>query len=206
MLGAKSGSGLRVALETPSRIDELFVERATQPVAERLHLLAGEEQFTEQLKYAPQGAQALLDALRRRYNFVVSDLPYSGQSVHLDMLHLAQQRVLVMTPTLAGVRDALRLLALPNGPAQPRRAVVVLNRVGMPGGLDTRRIADALKMQPDIVIADGKASIERAASAGRPAIQGNPSFRACIEALAREVGFSGGNGKPLGRRLFKWRT
>ena len=36
LLGAKTGPGLRMALETPDRIDPLFVERAAQPVAERL--------------------------------------------------------------------------------------------------------------------------------------------------------------------------
>ena len=64
----------------------------------------------------------------------------------------ADQRVLVMMPTLASIRDTLRLLAIPNGPAQPRRAVVVLNRSNMQGGLDPRRVAEALKMQPDIII------------------------------------------------------
>ena len=33
LLGAKTGPGLRMALETPDRIDPLFVERAAQPVS-----------------------------------------------------------------------------------------------------------------------------------------------------------------------------
>ena len=207
LLGAKSGSGLRTALETPSRIDELFVERAAQPAADRLHVLASEELLTEQPSYAGGAAVLLVDALRRRYNFVVSDLPFTGQPLHREMLNLAQQRVLVMTPTLASIRDALRLLSLPNGPAQPRRAVVVLNRAGAPGALDTRRVSDALKMQPDIVIADGKRSIERAASLGQPAYQSRGPFRAGIAALAREVGFGGREGGDSlpGKGLLRWR-
>ncbi len=59
LLNAKSGAGLRTALETPQRVDELFVERSAQPVTERLHVLSGEENLTEQVKYE-QGAAALV--------------------------------------------------------------------------------------------------------------------------------------------------
>ena len=51
LLNAKSGAGLRTALETPQRIDELFIERSSQVVAERLHVLSGEENLLEQVKY-----------------------------------------------------------------------------------------------------------------------------------------------------------
>jgi len=190
LLGSKSGSGLRTALETPSRIDELFVERVSQPVADRLHVLAGEERLADQPNYAAGGAARLTEALRRRYNFVVADLPFTGQPLHRDLLHLAHQRVLVMVPTLASIRDALRLLALPNGPAQPRRAVVVLNRSNMQGGLELRRVIDALKMEPDIVIPEVRRSVERAASLGKPVAQERGPLRTGMIALAREVGFT----------------
>ena len=47
LLNAKSGPGLRTALETPQRIDELFIERSAQPVTERLHVLSGEENILD---------------------------------------------------------------------------------------------------------------------------------------------------------------
>lgn len=206
LLSAKSGSGLRTALETPSRVDELFIERAAQPVAERMHVLAGEEQLVEQPAYAPEAAARIAIALRRRYNFVITDLPFTGQALHRDLMLLAQQRVLVMLPTLASIRDVLRLLALPNASGQPRRAVVVLNRAGMPGGLDLRHVTDALKMPPDIVIADCKRTVERAATLGQPAAQERGGFRSGVIALAREVGFSRADvGVAPVRKLFRWR-
>ena len=189
LLGAKSGSGLRTALETPGRVDELFVERVAQPVSDRLHVLAAEERLADQPAYAPGAASKLTDALRRRYNFVVADLPFTGLPLHRDLLHLAHQRVIVMVPTLASIRDTLRLLALPNGPAQPRRAVVVLNRSNMQGGLDMKRVADALKMKPDIVIPEVRRAVERAASLGTPAAKERGPVRSGMVALAREVGF-----------------
>ena len=164
LLGAKTGPGLRTALEAPDRIDELFVERAAQPVSKRLHVLAGEEKLTETVTYSQDAAARLLEALRRRYNFVVIDVPCTALPLHRDLLMLAHQRVLVMDPSLASVRDTLRLLALPNGPMQPRRGVLVLNRDTLPGGLNRRQLEEGLKMKPDVVIPEP-------AQGGRPCRQ-----------------------------------
>ena len=54
----------------------------------------------------------LLEALRRRYNFIVADVPFAPVPVYRDLLDLVDQRVLVMEPTLAAVRDTLRLLCV----------------------------------------------------------------------------------------------
>ena len=138
LLNAKSGAGLRTALETPQRIDELFIERSSQVVTERLHVLSGEENLLEQVKYEPGAVDRLIETLRKRYNFIVIDAPFTGMELHRDLLMQGHQRVLVMEPTLVGVRDALRLLALPNGPLQVHRGLLVLNRLKRPGTL-TRR-------------------------------------------------------------------
>ncbi len=189
LLGAKTGSGLRTALEAPDRIDELFVERAAQPVSKRLHVLAGEEKLTETVGYTPDAAAQLLEALRRRYNFVVIDLPYSALPLHRDLLMMAHQRVLVMDPTLASVRDMLRLLALPNGPMQPRRGVLVLNRDNLPGGLNRRQLEEGLKMPPDVVIPDLPKVVGHAANMGEAAVVTPGGFRKAMLLLAREVAF-----------------
>jgi pilus assembly protein CpaE len=189
LLGAKTGPGLRTALEAPDRIDELFVERAAQPVSKRLHVLAGEEKLTETVSYSPNAAAQLLDAVRRRYNFVVIDLPYSALPLHRDLLMLAHQRVLVMDPTLAGIRDTLRLMALPNGPMQPRRGVLVLNRDSLPGGLNRRQLEEGLKMKPDVIIPNLPKVVGHAASMGEAAVTVRSGFRTGMLQLAREVAF-----------------
>jgi len=189
LLGAKTGPGLRTAIEAPARIDELFVERATQPLSERLHVLAGEESLADPPHSEPEAAARLLEALRRRYNFVVIDVPLSGLRLHRELLGLAHQRVLVMDPTLPSIRDALRLLALPNGPQQPRRAVLALNRFGLPGGLSRAQIEEGLGMKPDIVIPDMPKLVGPATTMGKPAITARGGFRNGMLELAREVAF-----------------
>ena len=189
MLGGRTGTGLRLALEAPSRIDELFVERAAQPLTERLSVLAGDEKVTDAAEVAEGAGRALLTALRRRYNFVVTDVPSAPIPVYRELLMLAHQRVLVMDPTLASLRNALRLLAIPTGPDQVRRAVIVLNRLGQPGGLTRTQVEEALEMQIDVVIQYQPRQVGQAATMGTPACEGKSSFRSGILALAREVAF-----------------
>ncbi len=212
MLGGRTGTGLRLALETPSRIDELFVERAAQPVTERLSVLAGDEKVTETADIAEGAGRALLAALRRRYNFVVADVPSAPVPVYRELLMLAHQRVLVMDPTLASMRNTLRLLALPTGPDQVRRAVIVLNRLGQPGGLTRPQIEEALEMAVDVVIPYQPRQVGTAATMGTPASVASGGFRTGILSLAREVAFvadsgaaaKGSSGGPFGLgRLFE---
>lgn len=189
LLGAKTGPGLRMALESPDRIDPLFIERAAQPVSERLHVLASEEKLNEPPEYATGAARRLIDILRIRYNFIVTDVPFQPMPCNRELLELAHQRVIIMDPSLAGVRDTLRLLALPNGPWQPQRPTIVLNRQGRPGGLTRKQIEDALKVKVDIVIPDMPKQLNESASLGEPAVALRGAFRQAIIDLAREVGF-----------------
>ena len=189
LLGGKTGPGLRMALETPDRIDPLFVERAAQPVAERLQVLASEEKLTEPLNYAPGAARRLIEALRVRYNFIIMDVPFLPMACNRELIEFSHHRVIIMDPSLASVRDTLRLLGLPNGPWQPQSPTIVLNRQGRPGGLTRKQIEEALKVKIDIVIPDIPKQLNESASFGEPAIAARGPFRQAIIDLSREIGF-----------------
>ena len=191
LLGAKTGPGLRMALETPDRIDPLFVERAAQPITERLQVLASEEKLNEQLHYAPGAARRLIDALRVRYNFIIADVPFLPMPCNRELIEFAHHRVIVMDPSLASVRDTLRLLGLPNGPWQPQSPTIVLNRQGRPGGLTRKQIEDGLKVKIDVAIPDLPKQLNESATFGEPAMNARGPFRQAIIALSREIGFGG---------------
>ena len=106
LLNVQPGTGLRMALEAPERIDALLAERAAQPVG-RPAACAGRPRRSSAPTptYAPGAAAQLLEALRRRYNFIVADVPFAPVPLYRDLLDLAHQRILVMEPSLAAVRD-----------------------------------------------------------------------------------------------------
>jgi pilus assembly protein CpaE len=191
LLNVAPGHGLSMALQAPERVDALLAERAAQPVDDRLHVLAAQERLEVDPGHAPQAAEKLLAALRHRYNFIVADVPYRPLPLYRDLLGLAHRRVLVMEPTLASVRDALRLRALPiPAGGEDVKPVLVLNRLGRPGGLTRRQIEDALEVKVDFVIPDLPKQVETAATFGKPAVTSSGPFRDAIVALARQVAFT----------------
>lgn len=187
LLGARTTNGLRAALEHPDRVDELFVERTAQPAGERLHVLAAEEQPMEPVLAQPGAAARLIGMLRRRYNFVVVDLPARSAPGGREVLDMAHQRVLVTDPSLAGARELLRYAAIPNAPTQARRAVTVLNRAGQPGMLTEPQLQDALGETPDLVIPWLPKIVPAAADLGEAACQRRSPFRSAMLRLVQEV-------------------
>ncbi len=204
LLGAKSGPGLRTALEAPQRVDELFLDRSAIPVQPRLDILACEEKLTDQPEARPGAASRLLETLRRRYNCVIADVRFAPLVANRDLLDLVHQRVLVLPPTLAGARDALRLLALPQGSSQARKPVLVLNRTGAPGALSRKQLEDTLGLPIEIAIPDLPHLVLNSETVGEPAAKRPGKFRAGIAALAAQLALAAPTEKAK-PSLLRWR-
>jgi pilus assembly protein CpaE len=203
LLNVQSGDGLQAALQSPERIDTLLAERAAQLASERLHVLAGEASLSDIPAYAPGAAAALIEALRKRYNFIVLDVPFAPVPLYCDLIGLAHQRVLVMEPSLVSLRDVLRITgtgpsssqAQPSGSSTARPGVqavgqpplIVLNRLGLPGGLTRRQVEDGLKRKVDFVLPDMPRKVRTAANLGEPAVITATPFRTAIAEMARSV-------------------
>ena len=191
LLNVHPGEGLRAALEAPARIDTLLAERAAQPAAERLHVLAGESPPGDLPAYAESAAKALIGALRRRYNFVILDVPSAPVPLYNDFLNLAHQRILVMEPSLVSLRDVLRMTTAPKPTPEEQAPLLLLNRLGIPGGLTRRQVEEGLKRKVDIVLPDMPRQLRAAANLGEPAIATNSAYRKAITELARSVAGAG---------------
>jgi pilus assembly protein CpaE len=193
LLNVHAGDGLRAALESPERIDTLLAERAAQPAADRLHVLAGESPVGELPKYADGAADALIDALRKRYNFIILDIPFAPVPLYRDLLAKAHQRILVMEPSLVSLRDILRLSAERTGAGAGggQAPLVLLNRLGLPGGLTRRQVEEGLKRKLDLVLPDLPRQLRAAANLGEPAIVTTTAYRNAIAELARLVAGAG---------------
>ncbi len=149
-------------------------------------MLAGEEPLNAVLDYAVDGASKLLTALRRRYNFIVVDLPFRPGPLYESILAQPHQRVLVMLPTLSSIRATLRLLSAPSR-AQAKRPVILLNRCGIPDGLTRSQVEDALAVKVDVVMPDQPRQLMAAAMMGELAIGSRGGIRDGILELARNV-------------------
>ena len=190
LLDVEAGEGLRTALASPERIDALLAERAASPVTDRLQVLAARDAGPD--SYATGACEHLLAALRRRYNVILADTPWTPGPFTADLLAAARHRVLVLTPTLPGIRDAQRLLALPGpGPARTP-ATVVLNRANMHGGLKRTQIEAALRHPVDVVIPDLPRVVTQSVTLGQPA----KALREPIASILSHIGSLRAPGAP----------
>ena len=192
MLDLGLGPGLLSALQAPDRIDALFLERAAEMVTDdavdgRLSLLASEHPLTDPIDYVPGAAVTLLEAMRGRYNVVVVDAPYMPGVFGRDLLQSVTQRVIVLEPTLASVRGALRLAEIAPGSGQSRGPIMVLNRLGRAGGLSRTDVEQTLGRAVDISIPELPGKVAEAANLGKPLVESNANFRNSIDDLARQL-------------------
>jgi pilus assembly protein CpaE len=199
MLGVKPGAGLRVALEEPERVDTLFLERTAVNVSDRLRLLAAEEAFEAPPRPTAEGVSRLMTLLRRRFNYIVVDMPTPADAALLSVYTIAQMRLLVMTPDVVSIRDAARFKAMLTAVTGTDKAVTVLNHAGMPGGVAGNLVERGLHSKPDFMIPHIPKHLALAADLGVPASARNKTFRDAMQALAREV-----SGVRVGARRGGW--
>ncbi len=111
-LDTDPGGGLCEALEQPSRIDALFVDRATVKVSDTLRILASEAAVAETLMIDAGAIDVLLYELRRKFAWVVIDLPRWVTPTQRVVLGAASRVVILCERSLAGLRDSIRLQTL----------------------------------------------------------------------------------------------
>ncbi len=138
-LDLEPGRGFREALESPERIDGLFVERAMVRESEHLFVLAAEDDIETSRAFDPAALALLIDHLQRDFDYIVFDLPRFAARSQVALLPAPLSIVVVSDPTIAGMRDTLRLGKALRGSAPAANFRVVLNRCGAVRGGELER-------------------------------------------------------------------
>lgn len=206
MLGVRPGSGLRVALEEPDRVDSLFLDRVAIPIGERLRLIAAEEPIESDPQPTEEGVRRVLGMLRQRFNYIVVDAPMPPRREERVVLDAARHCLIVLGPDVAGVRDALAMWKMLSAGGGAKRVLTVLNRAGLPGELSRDLVREGLGAAPDVVIPYLPRQLPRAANLGRPALHDSAAFRRALGPLTQEVAaipVAGRGAGSLLARLFR---
>ena len=123
------GRGLTDAVENPSRIDGLFIERAMVRASETLALLSAEAPISQPLITDGSAYYQLEEELRSAFEWTFVDLPRSMLVQHPHLVHDANVVVVVTEFTLAAARDTIRILSWLKSNAPGAHVVVVANKV-----------------------------------------------------------------------------
>jgi pilus assembly protein CpaE len=172
-LDLEPGNGLREALESPDRVDELFLDRAMVAESEDFFVLGTEESLDTPPDYETEAVVGLLDDLRSRFSDVVVDLPRLMAAGQREIIHAAEQVVLVTDLSLVALRDTLRIKRLVEGCGPGRRITVVANRVGARGDaqLSLNDYEKGLNAKVDFAVPSEEKIAAKAANIGQPIVK-----------------------------------
>ncbi len=189
MLDLEPGRGFKEALDNPGRIDSLFMERAMVRASDNLSLLAGEEDVAIEPAIADGALDVLFDLLSGAFDQVVVDLPRWRLAEHLARL---DRLLLVTEPTLAGLRDALRLKEAVDARTQSELPVEIILNKGGAAKNGELAVADAIKAglpKPAYVLPDETKAQAQAMALGKPMVHLAPRAKAArvFAAMARDL-------------------
>ena len=128
-LDLEPGRGLTDAIDNPSRIDGLFIERAMIRANDKLAILSAEAPISSPLMTDGAAFVQLEEEFRQAFEMTVIDLP---RNMLINFPHLlADVNVVVVATemTLASARDAIRILSWLKTNAPHARPIVVANKV-----------------------------------------------------------------------------
>ncbi|MFA7584811.1 MAG: pilus assembly protein CpaE [Novosphingobium sp.] len=147
VLDLEPGRGLTDAIDNPSRIDGLFIERAMIRANDNLAILSAEAPINTPLLTDGSAFSQLEEEFRQAFEMSVIDMPRNMLVNFPHLLGDVNVIALVTELTLAGARDAIRLLSWLRANVAHAEVLVIANKV-QPGIMEISK-------------ADFEASIER---------------------------------------------
>jgi pilus assembly protein CpaE len=168
-LDLEPGRGLTDAIENPSRIDGLFIERAMVRANEKLCVLSAEAPLNQPLLNDGSAFFQLQEELRNAFESTVLDLPRSMLIQHPHLVQDVHVAIVAVEFTLAATRDAIRILSWLKANAPQARVLVVANRV--PNGaqeISRKDFEQSIERSVDLVIPFEPKAAAQAAKLGQP--------------------------------------
>ncbi|NIJ06999.1 pilus assembly protein CpaE [Sphingomonas vulcanisoli] len=167
------GRGLTDAIENPSRIDGLFIERALVKAHPRLGVLSAEAPMHTPLNGESDAFLQLQEELRNAFPFTIVDLPRHMLIQHPALMQIVNVAIVVTDLTLAATRDTIRLLSWLKSNAPSSQVVLVANHVssGAVDEIDRKSFEASIERSVDILVAAEPKLAVQAAKLGKPFIE-----------------------------------
>lgn len=193
-LDLEPGRGLIDAIDNPSRIDGLFIERAMVRASEKLSVLSAEAPINAPLVTDGGAFRQLQDEMRTAFECTVVDLPRTMLVQHPHLVTDVQIAVIVTELTLAAARDTIRLLSWMKSNAPEATLFVLANRLHAGGQLEITRkdFEGSIERKIDYIVPFDQKLAAQAAKLGKPLVEAGKNSKtvAPIVALVTEIGSS----------------
>jgi pilus assembly protein CpaE len=189
-LDLEPGRGLADAIDNPSRIDGLFIERAMIRAHENLAILSAEAPINSPLMTDGAAFVQLQEEFRQAFEMTVIDLPRNMLINFPHLLNEVNMVVVATELTLASARDTIRLLSWLKTNAAHATPVVVANKF-QPNALEISK-ADfeaSIERKLDYLVPFDPAAAAKAAKLGQAFTEAAAQSKATIQikALAERI-------------------
>ncbi len=190
-LDLEPGRGLTDAIENPSRIDGLFIERAMVKASEKLAVLSAEAPINSPMMTDGAAFYQLQEEMRAAFECTVVDLPRGMLVQHPHLINDVQLAVIVTELTLAAARDTIRLLSWMKSNAPNTRVFVLANRIHPGAQLEISRkdFEGSIERRIDVAVPFDQKLAAQAAKLGKPLTEAGKNSKtvAPIVALAARL-------------------
>ena len=168
-LDLEPGRGLTDAIENPSRIDGLFIERAMVRANDKLCVLSAEAPINQSMLTDGSAFYQLQEEIRHAFEGTVIDLPRNMMVQYPHLLGDVHVVIVVVEFTLSGTRDAIRILSWLKADAPQARVVVVANRFQTAIQEVSRKdFEHSIERKVDVVMPFDPKTAAQAAKLGQP--------------------------------------
>lgn len=169
-LDLEPGRGLTDAVENPSRIDGLFIERAMVKASEKLSILSAEAPISSPIVTDGAAFYQLQEEMRSAFECTVVDLPRTMLVQHPHLLADVNAAVIVTEMTLAAARDTIRILSWMRSNAPQAQLTVIANRVhpGAQPEISRKDFEGSIERKVDVQIVFDQKLAAQAAKLGKP--------------------------------------
>ncbi|WP_159978497.1 MULTISPECIES: pilus assembly protein CpaE [unclassified Novosphingobium] len=212
-LDLEPGRGLTDAIENPSRIDGLFIERAMIRANDNLAILSAEAPINTPLMTDGSAFVQLEEEFRSAFEMTVIDMPRNMLINFPQLVANVNVIVLVAEMTLASARDSIRMLSWFKSNAPQTRIIIVANKVQTAlAEISKADFEASIEAKIDLLIPYDLKSASMAAKLGQTFADANRTSKAgsVMCELARSIAdtgddnvVSGGKTSLLGKIDFK---
>ena len=183
-LDLEPGRGLTDAIDNPSRIDGLFIERAMIKANDKLSLLSAEAPINAPIMTDGTAFFQLQEEFRSAFDCTVIDLPRDMLINYPHLLGDVNATIIVTELTLASARDCIRLLSWLKSHAAQSKVFVVANKV-QTANLEIGRpdFESSIERKIDIMIPHDPKTASQAAKLGQAMVDAGKSSKASAKII-----------------------
>ena len=188
-LDLEPGRGLTDAIENPSRIDGLFIERAMVKANDKLAVLSAEAPINQPMLTDGSAFFQLQEEMKAAFECTILDLPRHMLVQHPHLLSDVHATIVVTELTLAAARDVIRLLSWMKSNAPQSKLIVVANKVPAGGSTEISRkdFEASIERKVDFLIPFDLKLAAQAAKLGKPLAEAGKGAKT-VQALTALAG------------------